>query len=81
MAKDEPQITLRARDLLLAVINSQVGHEEPDASAEATIQRALDAAFSRGAREGWMRCGVFHVDLDFEGRASEHAEVNQRWPL
>lgn len=37
--------------------------------------------FKRGAREGWMRCGVVHVDLDFENRPESQAEIEQRWPL
>lgn len=45
------------------------------------LRKERDEAFARGAREGWMRCGVYHIDIDFEGHAEQTEEVNRRWPL
>lgn len=65
------------------------GHAEPALAAilgksadiiHALLERERDA-FNKGAHEGWMRCGAYHVDIDFEGRASEKDEVNRRWPI
>lgn len=38
-------------------------------------------AFSRGARHGWMRAVVYHLDIDAEGDPNEIAEIERRWPL
>lgn len=65
------------------------GHYEPALAAvmgksadmiQALFARARDA-FNKGARGGWMRCGTYHIDIDFEVRPSEQDEVNRRWPI
>ena len=65
------------------------GHYEPALATvmgksadmiQALFARARDA-FNKGARDGWMRCGTYHIDIDFEGRPSEQDQVNRRWPI
>lgn len=46
----------------------------------AAARKAYIVAYKAGARSGWMRCGVFHIDLDFEARPSEAKNINERWP-
>ena len=45
------------------------------------VDFVLEEAFKYGAREGWMRCGTYHLDIDFEGRFEEEDELNKRWPV
>lgn len=54
--------------------------QERDAARLSALQES-GRAFKRGAREGWMRCGVYHIDIDFEQRESEQQEIDQRYPL
>lgn len=46
----------------------------------ASARKAFLFAFDLGGHDGWMRCGVFHVDIDFETRMEEREEANRRWP-
>ena len=43
--------------------------------------QTINEAFNRGGRDGWMRCGVFNIDIDFEGCADQKAEIERRYPL
>jgi hypothetical protein len=46
----------------------------------AAARKAFIDAFTIGAREGWMRCGVFNVDIDFEHSAEQSpTEKKAEW--
>lgn len=67
--EDRDRFIARVTDLLPALL------------AEAKRGReACEEAFNKGGRDGWMRCGVYHVDIDFEGRPEEKENVERRWP-
>lgn len=47
----------------------------------AGLREAAKQAFALGAREGWMRCGAYYVNIDFEEEPEQIANVESRWPL
>lgn len=69
------------------ISNEWYGHVIPSmtrlqtALSSRTQVQSKDDAYARGAREGWKRCGVYHVDIDFESRPELGEELDSRWPL
>lgn len=51
------------------------------AEMERVKVKALEEAFTRGAREGWMRAYVYAVNIDAEADDGIIAQMNSRWPL
>lgn len=46
-------------------------------AAQKDAARRVELARNEGFREGWMRCGSYHIDVCFES-TEEHAEVDRR---
>lgn len=55
---------------------SNLSHRAEEEAARDAVRR-IELARNEGFREGWMRCGAYHVDVCFES-PEEHAEVDRR---
>jgi hypothetical protein len=45
------------------------------------VKQAYVDGFKQGAREGWMRCGIYNISYDFEHDNTQRQEIEKRWPL